>query len=751
MIFVKDNQCRYVLANDAMARFFNTTKEQVLGKTDQELAENTRVYPCKSSDQRILDQAETFTIEERLGNRIYEVTKFPLELRDNKRGIGGIMRDVTERKRDENAIQNERQLLRTLIDNLPFSIYVKDMECRKVVANITDVEKMGYTSEAEVLGKTDLELFEGGDGIPSYNDDLLVVKEGRSIINREEHFSNPGGGLRWTVTTKVPLFDQSGKIVGMVGIGRDITEQKKAHETILKLSKSIEQSPSSIIITDARGIIEYANPRFIEVTGYSPDEVIGQMHRMLKPGKIDTKQLEEIWRTINSGETWRGEIDNRKKNKTKYLEWVVVSPVLDEHKRITNILIICEDITSQKREEKLKEVIQSITHDGSVAKDLIDFTSNVKKRLENLIDLTNFYLALYDESKDMFWIPAYYDQHDEIEIFPAGKTITAYVLRSKKSLLANYDEMCKLKDSGVIESLGVPAQVWMGVPLLVGEKAIGVLAVQSYDNPLLYNEQDKLLLERVAHEISYIIQRIKSDEEVKQALEKAEESDRLKSAFLANMSHEIRTPLNSVIGFSELLADPTFEAEQKDEFVQHIIQNGNYLLNIISDIVDLSKIEAGEITIRKKPTTVCDLIEEVKRVFSYKIESKSLKFVVNTPPCNEKILVLCDRERVMQIFANLLNNALKFTTEGYIELGCRVLETNVEFYVKDTGIGIPEKYHHKVFDRFTQVETSYSRRVGGNGLGLSISKNLIELMDGRIWLESQASKGSTFYFTLNKC
>ena len=266
-----------------------------------------------------------------------------------------------------------------MIDNLPFSIYVKDMECRKVVANITDVEKMGYTSEAEVLGKTDLELFEGGDGIPSNNDDLLVVKEGRSIINREEHFSNPGGGLRWTVTTKVPLFDQSGEIVGMVGIGHDITEQKKAHETILKLSKSIEQSPSSIIITDARGIIEYANPRFSEVTGYSPDEVIGQMHRMLKPGKINPEQLEEIWRTINSGETWRGEIDNRKKNKTKYLEWVVVSPVLDEHKRITNILIICEDISSQKREEKLKEVIQSITHDGSVAKDLIDFTSNVKK------------------------------------------------------------------------------------------------------------------------------------------------------------------------------------------------------------------------------------------------------------------------------------------------------------------------------------------------------------------------------------
>ena len=748
MIFVKDDQYRYVLANEAMARFFDTTREQVLGKTDQELAENTRVYPCKSSDQRIIDKAETFMIEERLGNRIYEVTKFPLELRDNKRGIGGIMRDVTERRRDEEAIQNERQLLRTLIDNLPFSIYVKDLECRKVVANITDVEKLGYTSEAEVLGKTDLELFEGEIGVPSYNDDLLVLKEGHSIINREELFPNPEGGIHWTVTTKIPLFDQSGKIVGMVGIGRDITEQKKAQETIQKLSKSIEQSPATIVITDAQGIIEYANPRFSEVTGYRPEEVIGQMLRMLKPGKINPEQLDELWKTINSGETWRGIIDNQRKNKTKYLDSVVVTPVLDEHKRITNILIICEDITLQKREEKLKEVIQSITHDGSVAKDLIDFTSNIKKRFENLIDLTNFYLALYNESKDEFWIPAYYDQCDDIETFDAGKTITAYVLRSKKSLLANYDEICKLKDSGVIESLGVPAQVWMGVPLLVGDKAIGVLAVQSYDNPLLYNEQDKLLLERVAHEISYIIQRIKSDEEVKLALEKAEESDRLKSAFLANMSHEIRTPLNSIIGFSELLADSFFEEELKDEFVQHIITSGNQLLNIISDIVDISKIESGEIVIRKTELSAKKLLDEIRALHILKVESRFLHFRFAYPENITEITILADKERLHQVFNNLISNALKFTSEGHIEVGCRPKGEMFEFYVKDTGIGIDPKFHAKIFERFRQVETAFTRKFGGNGLGLAITKNLIELMGGKIWLESEPGKGSTFYFTV---
>lgn len=591
MIFVKDDQCRYVLANEAMARFFDATKEHVLGKTDQELAENTRVYPCKSSDQRIIDKAETFTIEERLGNRIYEVTKFPLELRDYKRGIGGIMRDVTERKRDEEAIQNERQLLRTLIDNIPDSIFIKDINCRKVAANSTDIERMGFSSEKEALGKTDVEIYEGEAGVRGYADDLEVITTGVPLVNKEQSFDDRHGGIRWSVVSKYPLFDQNGKITGLVGITRDITEQKKAQETIIKLTKGIEQNPATIVITDKFGSIEYVNPRFSETTGYSLEEAIGQNPRILKSGEMNPEAYKNLWDKISSGDVWRGEFHNKKKNGELYWESATITSIKNDHGEITNYIAIKEDISMRKQ---------------------------------------------------------------------------------------------------------------MEADLIVSK-------------------------------------------------EKAEESDRLKSAFLANMSHEIRTPLNSIIGFSELLIDSSFVPEQKDEFIQHIIENGNYLLNIISDIVDISKIEAGEIAIRKKPVFVCDLVEEVKRMYTYKIESQSLKFIINTPLCNEKIQVLCDRERVMQVITNLLNNALKFTTEGYIEVGYRELKTQVEFYVRDSGIGIPEKFHQKVFDRFTQVETSYSRRAGGNGLGLSISKNLIELMGGRIWLESEPGKGSTFFFTLEKC
>ncbi len=253
--------------------------------------------------------------------------------------------------------------------------------------------------------------------------------------------------------------------------------------------------------------------------------------------------------------------------------------------------------------------------------------------------------------------------------------------------------------------------------------------------------------------ISFDVTKLKeTEQELIIAKERAEESDRLKSSFLANMSHEIRTPLNSIIGFSELLDDADFEADQKKEFVHQIISNGNNLLNIISDIMDISKMESGEITIRKSKIDVMQFLDEIRSMHVYNVEQKNLRLNIDYLPAESDAVVFvnADKERLQQIFNNMISNALKFTSEGHIQLGFRLTGQMVEFHVKDTGIGIPVDYHHKVFDRFRQVEASYTRKFGGNGLGLAISKNLVELMGGKIWVESEPDKGSAFYFTLPK-
>ena len=245
-----------------------------------------------------------------------------------------------------------------------------------------------------------------------------------------------------------------------------------------------------------------------------------------------------------------------------------------------------------------------------------------------------------------------------------------------------------------------------------------------------------------------ITERIKMLEELVTAKQKAEEGDRLKSAFLANMSHEIRTPLNSIIGFSDLLNDPDFDEAEKSKFSKAIVNSGNNLLFIINDILDLSMIESGQLKIRKEQFSVKKLLLNLESEFKAKAIDKGVDLHVKIPLRNNDIVIENDVNRTRQVFTNLITNALKFTNKGFVEIGFITRDNCIQFFVKDTGIGIASDNFLAIFDRFRQVEINQTRNYGGNGLGLAISKNLVEIMGGRIWVESELGKGSIFNFTL---
>lgn len=237
------------------------------------------------------------------------------------------------------------------------------------------------------------------------------------------------------------------------------------------------------------------------------------------------------------------------------------------------------------------------------------------------------------------------------------------------------------------------------------------------------------------------------------AKDKAEESDRLKSAFLANVSHEIRTPMNAIIGFADLLDDDSFDNETKKQFTHTIKTRSADLLNIINDILDLSRLESGSLKVESLPGSVSEILNELITYYNTKNKNISKKPIIfnlrNSLPI-EQDEIITDFNRLKQVLMNLIDNAFKFTSEGLIEIGCKLKDPEtLLFYVKDTGIGIPQKKLEVVFERFRQATDAYlSSKFGGTGLGLSISKGLIELMEGEIWVESKEGKGTIFFFTI---
>lgn len=255
----------------------------------------------------------------------------------------------------------------------------------------------------------------------------------------------------------------------------------------------------------------------------------------------------------------------------------------------------------------------------------------------------------------------------------------------------------------------------------------------------------KVLLQAIIRDIS---DRKRFENELIRAKEHAEESDRLKSTFLANMSHEIRTPLNSIIGFSELMTDEDYSQEQQIQFTRMINESGYNLLAIINDIMDISKIEVGQIQLQKKLFSVNKLISSIQEEYSFKAKGLDLRLSPANP--DTEIFIESDEGRLRQVLVNLVSNSIKFTMNGFVEIGFRISEEFIEFYVKDTGIGINPESHNKIFERFQQVESAYTRKYGGTGLGLPISKSLVELLGGKIWMESEEGKGSTFYFSVPK-
>ena len=501
------------------------------------------------------------------------------------------------------------------------------------------------------------------------------------------------------------------------------------------------------IILDNNGVpVDYTyhsvNKSFEKLTGLKATNIIGKTVKEIFP------ETEKYWIDLYGNVALTGEavqFENYSVELGKYFEVWAFSP------RIGEFATVFTDITNRKRHEEIQKVMYSISRATSKSNDLGELIEMIRNHLGKLIDVTNFYIALYDETSDLFTIPYYSDEKDDITSFPAGKSLSSYVIKTKTTLLGKRADVDALKKAGQVESIGEPAAVWLGLPLMIKEKPIGVFALQSYVDENAFTPEDVNMLEFVSQQISSSIQQKKSEQELKSALEKAEESDRLKTSFLANISHELRTPMNGIMGFAELLDDDELSNEERHEYITVINDSSQSLLNVITNIVDFSKIDSKQIQLRIAPFNVNNLLDELLKWFRSEKVVKD-KVHLNIELMKElpvdQFIVISDQAKIRHIFSLLLNNAGKFTTSGFIRFGYSIQDKHIRFFVQDTGKGISAEKLCFIFEKFRQEDETLSRKYGGVGLGLTIAKGLVELIGGKIWVDSEPGKGTTFFFEI---
>ncbi|MBW7882505.1 MAG: PAS domain S-box protein, partial [Caldilineaceae bacterium] len=653
-----------------------------------------------------------------------------------------VVQDVTVQNRLMAELQASEQRYRKLVDSAPFPIVISHLGSGQIFYANQDALDLFQTSPTSFEQRPAVNYYVNPDDRTELIADLQQY--GR-VINRELLLRTAAGAQIWVLASAL-LIEFDGEPALFV-IFNDITERRRADEELRKLKRAVEQSTHVVVITDTNGTIEYVNPAFSVVTGYSAEEAIGQNARLLKSGFHPVEFYQQLWGVILAGEIWEGEFCNRKKGGETFWERCTITPVKDKDGRISHFVALKEDITERKRRAALLR------------------ESELRYRLlaENMSDVVttiNFAGQLTYAS-------------------PSIEQLVGYTP----------DEVLALQPRLLVRPSSWPA--------FIGSMRALVLAAQAGDRPSPIYEAVELghkkgysLWTEINAQIMYddgsvpvgilcvardISERKRTEVALREAKDTAEAATRAKSKFLANMSHEIRTPMNAIIGMTSLLLDTVLDDEQHD-FVDTIRNSGETLLSIINDILDFSKIESGRLELEQQPFDLLTCVESSLDLVSMQAARKRLELTYQS---NEDVpaLVVGDSTRLRQVLVNLLSNAVKFTEAGEVNLTVTarqisggaslapvvrdaILEAeesglkagpvfNLQLTVRDTGIGIPPDRVPHLFESFSQIDASTTRRFGGTGLGLAISRKLVELMGGEIAVMSTGVAGQGAKFTVH--
>ncbi|MCB9024513.1 MAG: PAS domain S-box protein [Lentimicrobiaceae bacterium] len=680
---------------------------------------------------------------------------------------------------EKNEVQN-RAILQTAYDGF----WLTDFKGNIFEVNDAYCKMSGYTrQELLTMRISDIEANESALEVDNHMIKVLKKGEDRFLsVHRKKD------GSVYNVEASVKVVPELNERI--VVFLRDITGFLKAEQQLINALESMEDSEkkyrglfSNLIsafglhemIFNEKGepldyILLEVNPMWEKVVGIEASSVIGKSIREIMPaieqswidryGKIVLTGMSEEFVDYNEatqkyfnvfaykleGNKFAVVFNDVTEKKRFELEMIKAKEKAEESERLQHL----QNKEIEQQNERLESLLRISQLQTTSIQELLDYA------LEEAIKLTYSkigYIYFYNETTRQFILNTWSKEvmnectvRDPQITYDLDKTgCWGEAVRQRKPIvLNNYAEDNPIKHG--TPRGHIQLSKFLTIPVIIGERIVAVAGVANKEQD--YNNADIRQLTLLMDAVWKISERISLIENLEKAKEKAEESDRLKSAFLANMSHEIRTPMNGILGFTNLLLKPDLNNEEKENYIKIVHKSGQRMLNTVNDIIEISKLEAGLADLRYEAVDFNKRVVELVQFFTQEASEKGLKLSLEKLLPEENRNLNTDKNKLDSILTNLIKNAIKYTQAGTISISCQIQASVIEFYIKDTGIGIPANRLNAIFNRFEQADIRDTKVFEGSGLGLAIAKSYVEMLGGKIWVESEEGKGSTFYFTL---
>ena len=642
--------------------------------------------------------------------RFVEVHSSPIDFQDNTI-LFSIIHDITERRNAENKLSDSEEKYRLLLEKSGIGVGVFSLDGKIQLFNQKAIQNLGGKAE-DYIGKSFIEVF--GEQLGSiYNERILKTARSKKSLEFEDSLVSPTGNY-WFLSNHTRITDGDGNVIGVQVLSHDITERKQTEEALReseeKYRSLIQYSSDPIFSFNPDETYRFVNEAFAKTFGKKPEEIIGKSPHSIFPHDEAEKRLALVRKVLRTGR--KDEIEVKVPNQSGEYRYYVtmVDPIRNHQGEVVFITCVSKDITERKQVEEDLRV------------------SELRHR------------TILQTAMDGFWLV-----NLEGKLLEVNETYCRMSGYSEKELIRMHVSDFEAKESLDDTVSHIQEIIKKGEDRFESIHRRKDGSIFNVEISVKYQSTDG---GRLVSFLNDITDRKQAEQELINAKEKAEESDRLKSAFLENMSHEIRTPMNGILGFAELLKEPDLTGEQQKYFISIIERSGARMLTIINDIIDISKIESGQMKLSVSEADINDQIESVFEFFKPDVAKKSMQIFVKNGLQGNDSVIMTDHEKVYAILSNLVKNAIKFSISGSIHVGYEKKGKYLEFFIADNGIGIQPELNEIIFERFRQGSEMLNRNYEGAGLGLTISKAYVEMLGGKIWVDSESGKGSVFYFTI---